>query len=85
MRLQKLVKKNGKKVDKEITSILKEFAEILIHGEKVSDQYFEYSMIGLFYIIVVSFWKKECSVISSILYFRRNTNKNISIIQRKIV
>lgn len=47
LRLQKLVKKNGKKVDREITAILKEFAEILIHGEKESDQYFEYSCVEM--------------------------------------
>ena len=29
------------KVDKELTSILKQFAEILVHGDKISDAYFE--------------------------------------------
>lgn len=43
LRLQKLLKKSGKRVDKELTSILKRFAEILVHGERVSDEYFECS------------------------------------------
>lgn len=33
--------RTGKRVDKAITLILKEFAEILIHGQSVSSQFFE--------------------------------------------
>lgn len=58
--LQKLIKKTGKRVDREITSILKEFAEILIHGENVSDAYFESEAFAFDSYCIVSFWKKRC-------------------------
>ena len=33
--------KTGKRVDKAITLILKEFAEILVYGQSISSQFFE--------------------------------------------
>ena len=70
LRLQKLIKKSGKKVDKEITSILKEFAEILIHGEKVSDQFFDFFLEE----------KMLADIIGIILQERSNTTK-VQVIQ----
>ena len=39
--LHNKMSKTGKRLDKAITLILKEFAEILVHGQSVSSQFFE--------------------------------------------
>ena len=42
----------GVAADSELTEVLRELAEIMIHGEKQSDAYFEYvSFVGLLTII----------------------------------
>ena len=46
-------------MDKELTSLLKEFAEILVHGESKSEQFFEY--IEYCFVFPIAFsWKNAC-------------------------
>ena len=75
-----MLPRSGKKVDTEICQILKEFAEILVHGESVSDQFFEYETNWISYY---SFFLEERMLkdIIGIIYQNRSNPTKIQVIQ----
>lgn len=68
--LQKRMGKKGKRQDKAITLILKEFAEVLINGESISSQFFDFFLE-----------EKILGDIISIIYQERSNETKVQVIQ----
>ena len=67
-------------MDKELTSILKRFAEILVHGEQVSDEYFEcIRVVRMMYSFFLE--EKLLSDIISIIHQKRSNATKVQVIQ----
>ncbi len=73
--------KTGKRVDKAITLILKEFAEILVHGQSISSQFFEQSDERQSLMISFFLEEKILGDIIAIIHQDRSNETKVQVIQ----